>query len=100
MAKIERNHKKKIMETMEKVGKDTFDNVKAATPVVSGKLKNNWEISRNFSNLEIYIANDLEYAPYIEYGRTLKNGVYKKGNYMLEKAVQSTLEKLNRGDYN
>ncbi|MBO7712165.1 MAG: HK97 gp10 family phage protein [Methanobrevibacter sp.] len=88
--------KKKLCEN---IAKETatvlLRRVKQKTPVDTGNLRRNWNISSQLlpNGYESTVYNQTEYAPYVEYGHRVKkkNGFgWVKGQYMLTKSEFET----------
>lgn len=65
---------KEIEEFFFNIAYKCLGRIKKRTPVISGQLRNNWELSsveREGNNLTIQIYNPMEYASYVEYGHKL-----------------------------
>jgi len=70
------------------------------TPTVTGTLKRGWyvgDISVSNGLYTIEIINNVEYAPYVEYGHRTKNHKgWVKGRYMLTVSENEINEQLDR----
>lgn len=67
--------------------------VKPRTPVDTGALKASWmivEIGKDY----ITIGSPMEYASFVEYGHTLRNGVWKDGRFMLTLSMEEVQKEI------
>jgi hypothetical protein len=106
-----------IEEALSKTSKAALSKVRRLTPSKSGHLKRNWNVSnikRNGKSFTIEFYNNVEYAPYVEYGHRivigskdghkytapinggfrrlgkLKTVGYQPGVFMLKKTIDAT----------
>ena len=72
--------------------------VKPKTPANTGLLRKKWEVSEPAGgSIEVY--NNVEYAPYVEYGHRIfkfgkDTGRVKEGTYMLRDALDESREQF------
>ncbi|MGL5962743.1 MAG: HK97 gp10 family phage protein [Cetobacterium sp.] len=84
--------------------------VRKISPSVTGLLKSSWQVSRvvqGKKRLSIKVYNNVEYAPYVNYGHRIKRGGrmvgYIKGQFFLEKSLielEKNQEKLVSNIFN
>ena len=68
--------------------------VKFKTPVDSGVLRRSWRVKKE-GDLARVIYNNIEYAPYVEYGHRTRGGKsFVDGQYMLSKSVKEIEDTL------
>lgn len=75
---------------LQKQGQKALRHTKENTPVDTGYLRENFEISaveKKGDELCIYLVNHVEYAEYVEYGHMMKNGQYMDGVLMATLAI-------------
>lgn len=66
-------------EILLEIGQRIMEATKAKTPVDTGNLRGNWFLSDlkwHGDSLELELYNNVEYAPYVEYGHTQEVGRY------------------------
>lgn len=63
----------------------------------NNQLKTHWkaQVLKNGTGYNIIVSNDLQYASYVEYGKKLDNGSWKKGYYMLHITELDIERKIN-----
>lgn len=93
-----------FMEAVYEVATRVIDAVVKNTPVDTGKLRDSWDaddIKKKGNVYEIEISNNLEYAPFVEYGhRIVINGNtlgWKDGVFMLtiaEKNLEKVMDRI------
>lgn len=75
-----------MIKVLQDMGKELLSGTKRRTPVDTGDLKRNWEISdvkKVGDDLEITMFNPTKYAMYVEYGhRTKDHRKWIEGAYM------------------
>jgi HK97 gp10 family phage protein len=95
LTKVKNGYKSESEKVLKKVGSDYQENVKAKTPVDSGKLKNSIKVDMvNSSTVEI--SSDVEYAPFVENGHLTKNGKFVKGFHMFEQAETDIKDEMDK----
>lgn len=75
-----------INEITEETNKEILKQIQENTPVVTGNLRAGWEteIKETSNGYHISVSNDVEYAPYVEYGHRTRGGKsFVKGQYIL-----------------
>lgn len=84
-----------ITEVLHELGNRLLDETKRNTPFISGHLRRNWQISnvtRKGDMYEIEVYNNVEYAPFVEYGhRIVVKGItvgFVEGRYMMHLSAQ------------
>lgn len=94
--KFSHEEKKKLCENIaEETATVLLRRVKQKTPVDTGNLRRNWNISSQPlpNGYESTVYNQTEYAPYVEYGHRVKKKSgfgWVKGQYMLTKSEFET----------
>lgn len=79
---------------------------KKGSPVISGYFRNNWKstpILKNGKNMQKGIANNTEYASFVNYGHRIVDKAgntigyvhSKKGDHLLERTVDVVKSKMN-----
>lgn len=79
------------------ISKRILRSVKKNTPVDKGRLRKGWdvEIKRTSDGYDVIVSNNVEYAPYVEYGHRSKGGTgWVNGHFMLTKAESEIADKL------
>lgn len=71
-----------------KVAMYALRKVKQLTPVDTGALRNSWQVAIKGNKVILY--NNMEYAPYIEFGRITKDGRFIEGKHMLSDTKRLT----------
>lgn len=95
LSKVKNGYKSESQNVLENVGSDYQENVKANTPVDSGKLKESIQVDIvSKDTIEIY--SNVEYAPFVELGHLAKNGKFVKGSGMFQLAEESMEQELNK----
>ena len=67
--------------------------VRPRTPVDTGSLRASWSIIE-VTNDTITIGSPMEYASFVEYGHTLRNGVWKDGRFMLTLSIEEVQKEI------
>ncbi len=77
---------------------ETLNKTKKRTPVDSGELRRNWEISsviRKGADLVVYLYNSKEYASYVENGHATRNREgWVEGYYMATISIEEIERKM------
>ncbi|HHD2752270.1 TPA: HK97 gp10 family phage protein [Clostridium perfringens] len=77
---------------------EALNKTKKRTPVDSGELRRNWEISsviRKGADLVVYLYNSKEYASYVENGHATKNREgWVEGYYMATISIEEIERKM------
>ena len=69
IAKFSKKADKKALLVFRAIGLDMFGRIVKRTPVDTGRLRNNWQITENVQlGQKLYITNNLPYAERIEDG--------------------------------
>lgn len=76
------------------VGKELIKDIKALTPVDTGKLRNSYKLSVNKDEVEV--TTDVEYAIYVNDGHSTKSGSYVEGKYMFDKSMNEAVKNLDK----
>ena len=82
-----------IKEITQVASQNILQQTQANTPVDTGTLRRGWktEINDIPNGYQIEISNDVEYAPYVEYGHRTRGGKsFVEGRYMLTNAMRDT----------
>jgi hypothetical protein len=90
---LENNKEKALNNVGEKLIKD----IKALTPVDTGKLKDSYKLSVNKDEVEV--TTDVEYAVYVNDGYSTKDGSYVNGKYMFDKSINEAKKNLDKEVY-
>lgn len=72
---------------------------KPRTPVDTGALRNSWmigDITVGKTDLSVEIVNPMEYASFVEYGHTKRDGGWKNGYFMLTISIDEIRQQLPR----
>ncbi|CEP39652.1 phage protein [[Clostridium] sordellii] len=89
-ASIEFN--KFIFDFLTKTALDALAKTKRRTPVDSGELRRNWEVTRVMregENLVVYLCNNKDYASYVENGHTTRDRAgWVEGYYMATVSIE------------
>lgn len=97
--RIEKDYKAGIKRLAYQIAEEVKGRVKERTPVDTSRLRDGWHYKiRQIEGygIEITIINNVEYAPYVEYGhRQGKNG-YVKGAKMLTLTLEELDDKLEQ----
>lgn len=67
--------------------------VRPRTPVDTGSLRASWSIVEVTTDT-ITIGSPMEYASFVEYGHTLRNGVWKDGRFMLTLSMEEVQKEI------
>ena len=77
---------------------EALNKTKKRTPVDTGELRRNWEISsvvRKGADLAVYLYNSKEYASYVENGHATRNREgWVEGYYMATISIEEIERKL------
>jgi predicted GTPase len=98
-------------ETLKELSERYLRKVIMRTPVMTGNLRRGWtvgEITKTENGYAIGIINNVEYAPYVEFGHRTRNGGWVAGQLFmtnseaelereLPQILESKLEKFLRG---
>lgn len=79
------------------IAQRTIARTKPRTPVDTGALRNSWMIGNinvGKTELSVEIVNPMEYASFVEYGHTKRDGGWKNGYYMLTISIDEIREQL------
>lgn len=80
-----------------RIGLRIIAKTKDRTPVITGNLKNAWDIGEvtvDGNELSIEIINNMEYASYVEWGAPNVNGTWRNGRYMLTISVDEVMQQV------
>lgn len=75
--------------SLKQAGQVILAGVKERTPVRKingGTLRGDWRLAKTAIN-SIQISNNIEYAPFVEYGHRLRNGGFFPGVFMLRDTI-------------
>lgn len=75
------------------MGQRILAKTRPRTPVDTGSLRASWLII-DIGDDYITIGNPMEYATFIEYGRHLRNGVWKDGYFMLTISIEEIQQQI------
>lgn len=82
-----------IKEITQVASQNILQQTQSNTPVDTGTLRRGWktEINDVPNGYQIEISNNVEYAPYVEYGHRTRGGKsFVEGRYMLTNAMRDT----------
>ncbi|GAP04887.1 HK97 gp10 family phage protein [Fructobacillus tropaeoli] len=82
--------------SLKQAGQIILTDVKERTPVRKingGTLRGDWRLSKTDINA-IQLSNNIEYAPFVEYGHRLRNGGFFPGVFMLRDTINDFEEKF------
>lgn len=81
-----------IFDFLTKTALDALAKTKKRTPVDSGELRRNWEVTRVIregENLVVYLCNSKDYASYVENGHTTRDRAgWVEGYYMATVSIE------------
>lgn len=93
--KMSKQYPKFLEEFLVKCAMDALSKTKKRTPVDTGELRRNWQLTKVIKRgdtFEITILNNKDYASYVEYGHTTVNREgWVEGYYM----ATVTMEEIN-----
>jgi outer membrane lipopolysaccharide assembly protein LptE/RlpB len=97
---------KAIRAALEEAISEALRRTKQKTPVMKGVLRNGWKvtsITKKGDSWEIWLYNDVKYAPYVEYGHRTrmnnKTGMRKgfvKGQYMMKLSCDEVARDMDK----
>ncbi|EJF33723.1 hypothetical protein JC2156_04330 [Weissella koreensis KCTC 3621] len=67
------------VEALQRAGNKSLTTVKKATPTKGGTLKRGWaveKVKKSSNGASLMLINNIEYAPFVEYGHRQKVGLY------------------------
>jgi len=82
-----------LNENAKRILRDT----KKRTPVDEGPLRKSWELGEitvNGDNIEVELTNDMDYASFVEFGATNRNGTWRNGRFMMTVSIQEIEEQM------
>lgn len=79
--------------SLKQAGEVVLADVKSRSPVDTGQLRGDWRLAKTSIN-SMQISNNLEYAPFVEYGHRLRNGGFFPGVFMLRDTINDFEEKF------
>lgn len=85
------------IEALQRAGNKSLGTVKKATPVDGGTLRRGWSIEKvqqNSNGASLMLINNIEYAPFVEYGHRTRPGKTSKqkwveGTFMLTNSIDT-----------
>ena len=93
------NFEKEASKKLDVITNKLIAKVKLKTPVAKvngGTLRRSWQ-PKKVNELERIVYNNVEYAPYVEYGHRTRGGKsFVDGVYMLEKSVKEIETELDK----
>ena len=70
---------------------------KERTPTISGELRRAWQVgdvSVNGKDVEVEILNGMEYATFVEFGATNRDGTWRDGQYILTISINEMQKQI------
>jgi len=104
LAKVMNDMPSEVMRFMNSLTNELMHYVKKNTPKDTGHLRRNWFFRKALVTGDNYftiIGNNIEYAPYIEYGHRIVNRKgqtigFVEGHYMLQKNIDIINKQMSR----
>lgn len=79
--------------SLKQAGQVILAGVKERSPVDTGQLRGDWRWAKTDINA-IQLSNNIDYAPFVEYGHRLRNGGFFPGVFMLRDTINDFEEKF------
>ncbi|WWU65442.1 HK97 gp10 family phage protein [Clostridium baratii] len=87
-----------LFDFLTKIAMDALAKTKKRTPVDTGELRRNWDITRVMkkgNDLIVYLYNSKDYASYVEMGHTTRNRTgWVEGYYMATISIEEVERKI------
>lgn len=87
-----------LFDFLTKIAMDSLAKTKKRTPVDTGELRRNWDITRVMkkgNDLIVYLYNSKDYASYVEMGHTTRNRTgWVEGYYMATISIEEVERKI------
>ncbi|WP_338630576.1 HK97 gp10 family phage protein [Clostridium baratii] len=87
-----------LFDFLTKIAIDALAKTKKRTPVDTGELRRNWDITRVMkkgNDLIVYLYNSKDYASYVEMGHTTRNRTgWVEGYYMATISIEEVERKI------
>ena len=86
-----------IEEFLEEMAQRAVAGAKERTPTVSGELRRAWQVgdvSVDGKDVEVEILNGMEYASFVEFGATNRDGTWRNGQYILTVSINEIQKQI------